>query len=179
MCTVYTDVGPRRRVGFLLTELIGGGAERSMISVIEALDRTRFDAVLILFERRIEHRPPEGVPIHVLSRRGLFGPGRLVSRMFELAALVRCERLDLLVSFLIGPNIVATAAARRAGIPVLVSERSAPSLVLSRANRQLRAPWLWSRLVRRMYPRASGILTNTDGAKQELVTWLGVPSARV
>jgi glycosyltransferase involved in cell wall biosynthesis len=175
---VYTDVGPRRRVGFVLTELIGGGAERSMISIIDALDRTRFEPVLILFERRIEHQPPEGVPIHVLSRRGLFGPGRLVSRIVELAALARRERLDLLVSFLIGPNIVATAAAERAGIPVLISERSAPGLVLSRANRQLRARWLWSWLVRRMYPRASGILTNTDGAKQELVTWLGVPSER-
>lgn len=179
MCTVYTDVGPRRRVGFVLTGLIGGGAERSMISVIDALDRTRFDPLLILFERRIEHQPPADVPIHVLSRRGVFGPGRLVSRVFELAALARRERLDLLVSFLVGPNIVATAAARRAGIPVLVGERSAPRTVLSSANHQLTAPWLWSFLVRRTYPLASGILSNTDGAKRELVAWLDVPPERV
>ena len=176
---MYTHVRPKLRVGFVLTELIGGGAERSMLSIIGALDRDRFDPVLILFERRIEHDPPRDVPLHVLSRRGVVGPGRMVSRIFELAALARRERLDLLVSFLTGPNLVATLAARRAGIPSLAGERSAPSFVLSRTNRQLRAPWLWSLLVRRIYPLASAILANTEGAKQELVAWLGVAPERI
>ena len=168
-----------RRIGFVMTELIGGGAERSMLSIIEALDRRRFDPALILFERRIEHQPPAGVPIHVLSRRGVIGPGRLVSRVFELSALVRRERLDLLVSFLIGPNIVATAAAKRAGIPVVIGERSAPSIVLSRANRQLTAARFWSMLVKRMYPQATAVVTNTEGAKRELVTLIHVARERV
>jgi len=176
---VYTHVRPKLRVGFVLTELIGGGAERSMLSIIGALDRDRFDPVLILFERRIEHDLPRDVPLHVLSRRGVVGPGRMVSRIFELAALAGRERLDLLVSFLTGPNLVATLAARRAGIPSLAGERSAPSFVLSRTNRQLRAPWLWSLLVRRIYPLASAILANTEGAKQELVAWLGVAPERI
>jgi glycosyltransferase involved in cell wall biosynthesis len=179
MAEVYTGQPTRLRIGFLLTELVGGGAERSMISIINLLDRDRFDPQLILFEPRIEHEQPAGVPLQVLSRRGIAGPGRMISRVFELAALARRERLDLLVSFLTGPNLVATLAARRAGVAVLISERSAPSQVYSRTNRQLRAPWLWSGLVRRTYPLATGLLTNTAGAKAELQRWLGVAPDRV
>lgn len=163
----------------MLTELVGGGAERSMLSVIDALDRTRFDPVLILFEQRLEHEPPAGVALRVLPRRGLFAPGRLLSRVRHLARLIRRERLDLIVSFLIGPNIVATAAAGRAGVPVVVGERSAPRIVLSRENRQLSKRWIWSCLVRWIYPRASAILANTEGAKHELTAFLRVPPERV
>ena len=169
----------RLRVGFVLTELVGGGAERSMLSIIDALDRGRFDPALVVFGARQDHEPPAETPIHVLSPRGGFAPGRLVSRALELAALARRERFDLLVSFLVGPNVVAVAASRLAGIPVVIGERSAPRIVLSRDNRQLRAPGLWRMLVRLAYPRASAIVTNTEGAKRELLSFLRVPAARV
>jgi glycosyltransferase involved in cell wall biosynthesis len=167
------------RIGFVLTELIGGGAERSMLSIIEALDRTRFEPVLVLFGSRQDHAAPHGVPIVVLKRRGLFGPGRMISRVLQLKRVIARERLDLLVSFLVGPNVVSIAAARLAGIPVIIGERSAPRAVLSRANAQLRAPGVWKALVRLMYPRASASVTNTEGAKAELTSFLGVPAGRV
>jgi glycosyltransferase involved in cell wall biosynthesis len=167
------------RIGFVLTELVGGGAERSMLSIIDALDRRRFAPTLILFDRRQDHAPPRDVPIVVLSGRAPTGIGRLVSRVVQLARVIRRERLDLLVSFLIGPNIVSIAAARLAGIPVVIGERSAPRAVLSRDNRPLRARSVWSTLVRLMYPRASRIVTNTEGARAELVAFLNIPVQRV
>ena len=167
------------RVGFVLTELIGGGAERSMLSIIDALDRRRFTPTLILFTDRRDYAPPADVPIVVLSRRAPFGIVRLVSRVFELARVVKRERIDLLVSFLIGPNVVSVAAARLAGIPVVIGERSAPQTVLSDANPHLRFRGLWSGLVRLLYPRASHIITNTEGAKHELVSFLSVPAPSV
>ena len=48
------------RIGFVLTELVGGGAERSMLSIIDALDRERFAPVLVLFVDRQDHAPPQG-----------------------------------------------------------------------------------------------------------------------
>jgi glycosyltransferase involved in cell wall biosynthesis len=138
----------------VLTELIGGGAERSMLSIIDALDRRRFTPTLILFSDRRDHEPPADVPIVVLSGRAPFGVVRTASRIRELARVVKRERIDLLVSFLIGPNVVSVAAARLAGVPVIIGERSAPQTVLSDANPQLRARGLWSRLVP-MYPRVA------------------------
>ena len=162
-----------------MTELIGGGAERTMLSIIESLDRARFDPALVVFGSRQDHEPPRQVPIHVLSQRGGFAAGRLVSRVVELAALVRRERFDLLVSFLVGPNVVSVAAARLAGVPVVIGERSTPQIVLSRANTQLRAPGVWRALVRLTYPRATAIVTNTSGAKAELTSFLGVAAERI
>lgn len=167
------------RIGFVLTGLIGGGAERSMLSIIDALDRTRFEPLLVLFTPTFDYDPPAGVEVLVLEGRGRTGPGRLLARARELAALARRTRLDLLVSFLLGPNIVAIAAGRRAGVPVVAGERSAPSLVLDRSNRALSAHWLWARLVRRFYPRAAAIVANTRGAGDELTQQFGVAPDRV
>ena len=150
-----------------------------MLSIIDALDRRRFSPTLILFAERGDLAPPAGVPIVVLSGRAPFAIVRLVSRALELARIVRRERLDLLVSFLIGPNVVSIAAARLAGIPAVIGERSAPQAVLSGANPHLRFRGVWTALVRLLYPRASRIVTNTEGAKGELAAVLNVPAARV
>jgi hypothetical protein len=93
--------------------------------------------------------------------------------------VVKRERIDVLVSFLIGPNIVSIAAARLAGVPIVIGERSAPQTVLSAENPNLRRRGLWSWLVRVMYPRASHIITNTEGAKIGARRLYRRPAARV
>jgi glycosyltransferase involved in cell wall biosynthesis len=50
---------------------------------------------------------------------------------------------------------------------------------LSAENPNLPHRGLWSWLVRTMYPRASHIITNTEGARRELADFLGVPATRV
>ena len=57
------------RIGFVLTELLGGGAERSMLGIIDALDRTRFEPVLIVFQERHGHAPPADARV-ILNSRG-------------------------------------------------------------------------------------------------------------
>lgn len=171
--------GRRLRVGFVLTGLVGGGAERSMLSIIETLDRSRFAPLLVLFTAQYDYEAPADVPVIVLPGRGITAAGRLAARIGELTRVARRERLELLVSFLMGPNIVAIAAGRRGRIPVIAGERSAPSRVLGRTNRALKARWLWTALVRRYYPRAAAILTNTSGAKRELAECYGVTPERV
>jgi len=167
------------RIGFVLTELAGGGAERSMLTIIDALDRRRFTPILILFDSRQDHAPPRDVPVIVLSARAPLAILRLVSRVKQLARVVREQRLDLVVSFLIGPNVVAIAASRLARVPVVIGERSAPRTVLSRENTQLRARAFWAALVRLTYPRATGVVTNTEGARAELAEFLRIPADRV
>lgn len=150
-----------------------------MVSIITALDRTRFTPHLVLFTDRLDHAPPPGVPITVLRRRGRFGATRLISRVLQLRRLIEGEEFDLVVSFLVGPNVVAVAAARLAGVPVVIGERSAPSIVLSAANPALKSHGFWKALVRRLYPRASAVVANTHGAGHELTAIVGVPPSRI
>ena len=68
--------GSRAQRAFTLAELLGGGAERSMLSIIESVDRARIAPALILFDERLDHAPPDDVPIVVLAGsapRGLGG----------------------------------------------------------------------------------------------------------
>ena len=43
--------GDRQRVCFVIPSLAGGGAERVAVQVLNALDRSRWDRLLFLFER--------------------------------------------------------------------------------------------------------------------------------
>jgi glycosyltransferase involved in cell wall biosynthesis len=175
------EAGPARpiRVGFVMAGLYGGGAERAMLTIVEALDRTRFMPTLIVFDEHVDHLPPRDVPVLAVPRRGATPLHRLGSRMRQIADLVRDHHLDLLVSFLLGPNIVSVVAAKRAGIPVIVGERSAPSEVLSNANLGWARKIFWANLVRLAYPRASYVLTNTEGARDELLASLHIAPDRI
>src|SRR6185436_19145973 len=104
------------------------------LSLIESLDRDRFTPTLILFTDRLDHAPPRDVTLVVLSARAPSPLLRLLSRVRQLIRIARSERLDLIVSFLVGPSVVSITAARLAGVPIVVGERSAPGRVLSLAH---------------------------------------------
>src|SRR3546814_467758 len=74
----------------------------------------------------------------------------LLRKGFEVASP------DLIVSFLTRTNIFSLLAARKLGIPVIVSERNNPAM-------QTVGPF-WSRLRKWTYPHAYGLITMTRGA---------------
>jgi glycosyltransferase involved in cell wall biosynthesis len=71
----------------VLTNLVGGGAERAMLRLAATLQRRGHRAEMILLEPRIEHEVPANVTVHTLdSSRGW--PGRWLAAR-ELRALHR------------------------------------------------------------------------------------------
>ena len=75
----------------VLTNLVGGGAERAMLRLASALKRRGHRAEVILLEPRIEHEVPADVTVHALdSSRGW--PGRWLAAR-ELRALFLRLRL--------------------------------------------------------------------------------------
>ena len=95
----------------VLTNLVGGGAERAMLRLASALKRRGHRAEVILLEPRIEHEVPAEVTVHALdSSRGW--PGRWLAAR-ELRALFLRLRLGkdcLAVSTLPFADQVATQA---------------------------------------------------------------------
>src|SRR5690606_37022444 len=63
------------KFALVLTNLAGGGAERGMLRLAQALQRRGHQALLVLLERRIEHVIPAGLALHVVgsARKGTFG----------------------------------------------------------------------------------------------------------
>jgi glycosyltransferase involved in cell wall biosynthesis len=95
----------------VLTNLVGGGAERAMLRLASALKRRGHRAEVILLEPRIEHEVPADVTVHALdSSRGW--PGRWLAAR-ELRALFLRLRLGadcLVVSTLPFADQVAVQA---------------------------------------------------------------------
>ncbi len=109
------------RVLHLFVTLPVGGAENLLLSILRQLDPTRYESVVCtLGERGILATQVEalGVPLVEL---GLMRGGSRGRAVQVLAELLRRERIDLLHAHLYHANLIGRLAARRAGIPAVIS----------------------------------------------------------
>jgi glycosyltransferase involved in cell wall biosynthesis len=159
-----------------MPDLVLGGAQRALLNIVENLDRKRFTPRIILFEGIIQSERPR-TPVDVLP--WFPTPARFAVRTLALARLLRRRKIELLVSFMPGPNLMALLAAALVGCKVVASERAVPSVNFSDANPRLglRAFWRW--FARHGYPRADAILVNAGRIKEELVHQYRIPSRKV
>jgi glycosyltransferase involved in cell wall biosynthesis len=110
------------RVALCITELEAGGAERMLVELARRLDRARFTpAVYVLGPRPhgdeqtlADELDWAGVETHFLGASSVWALPGTVRR---LTALFRASRPDVLQSFLFHANVVGPWAARRAGVP--------------------------------------------------------------
>jgi len=112
----------RLRILHLFVSLPVGQAENLLLSILRRLDPARYESmVCTLGERGALATQVEalGVPLVELGlMRSGGGRGRAVQ---ALAELLRRERIDLLHAHLYHANLIGRLAARRAGIPCVVS----------------------------------------------------------
>ena len=95
------------KFGFVLTNLAGGGAEKAVLKLGEALAARGNEVHLILLEHVVEHGQPANIPLHALSSpgqpisKGFFGK-RLAARRLRglLRRLQSRTPFDLVVSTL-------------------------------------------------------------------------------
>ena len=104
---------------FVLPALPVGGAERQIASLIRALDRGRFRP-LVACQHALgpvaEEIAATGTPVSLLSDGRRSDPAFL----FRLAALMRRERIRLVLSHGFSTGVVARLAAVAAGVPVRI-----------------------------------------------------------
>jgi glycosyltransferase involved in cell wall biosynthesis len=94
---------------FVLTNLAGGGAEKAILKLSQALADRGHKAEVVLLEERIDHTVPASVSVHALGKRlsrGWLGKRLLARRLRQYLA----SRYDLLVSTLPFADEVAMLA---------------------------------------------------------------------
>src|SRR5688572_5586754 len=97
---INSNAAARIRVLFAVSTMGGGGAERQVLSILQHINRERFDPCLYLIERRgelIEHLPPD-VPVFTFAERHLksamYFPGRIHrQQVADLATLISQQRV--------------------------------------------------------------------------------------
>jgi len=154
----------RKRAALVLPGLAAGGAERIVNIIADLLDERGWEMSVISFDEADSasyYRYPAGVEVVRLD----LPPARQSVPARSIAAIRRAVRLrkalhkaapDVVVSFLTRTNILALIAGLGRRTPIIVSERNNP-------QKQSVGP-LWSWLRARLYPRAFGLVTMTQGA---------------
>lgn len=114
------------RLGLVIGQLVQGGAERQLLTLLEGIRRERFQPTVFCLSDLVEPMGPlvraTGTEVVVVPRRGHFD----VSRVFRLARELRERRIQLLHAYLLEANIYAGLARLRTGrIPLITSNRNA------------------------------------------------------
>ena len=149
-----------------------GGSERQAVELAKHIDRTRFQPVVVCFQKDgpLSAELPDGLqgveafPLTGFFRRTWFREAKRFIRF------VRSLRPHVLQCFDFYSNVFAIPLARLAGVPVILGARREEALTKSASQRMAE---LWS------YRLATGIVTNAEALREQLATRDGVKSTRI
>ena len=162
------------RVLLVVPSLAGGGAERVIVTLLERLDRSRFEPHLALMRA---HGPylkeiPADVPVHDLAawrvRTAIPALVRLTRRLRPQATLSTLAELNLAMC------LARPFMPRRCRL--LLSEQVSPSARLLAATQH---PGAWRWLYRHLYPRADAIVCVSDEVLNDLAEQFGIPRRKL
>jgi glycosyltransferase involved in cell wall biosynthesis len=154
----------RTHVMFFTSALGGGGAEKHLVRVANALDRDRFRVSVAVARGGGSY---EGELAADVAYHPLAG-GRMRNAALPLRRLLARERPDVLCSFMDHANCVALLATRGlAGAPAVVAGvQNPPSTSLARVPASVRGAIRAG--MRSLYPRADAVVALSRGVGDEL-----------
>jgi glycosyltransferase involved in cell wall biosynthesis len=164
----------RGRLAFFIHNMGGGGAQRIMLTLAEAVAQRGYAVDLVLVRAEGPHMSdiPDGVRVVDLNAR------RIISSLPALVRYLRQEQPITLLSFLSPVNCVAIWAKILSSqkVRVVISERSTltPAKAAARTDR-LVLPWLmrWS------YPYADALIAISNGVADDICRAIGLDHSRI
>jgi glycosyltransferase involved in cell wall biosynthesis len=166
------------KVCFVLPSLAGGGSERAAVLVLNALDPSRYERVLYLFNAEGAYLSQLAADVRVVTaaRRGWVG------RLFELASFLRAERPAVVMPFL-SYFIASLAVSLSAiGARVVLNQGSPTTGFLEDPDFSWRRPWrrrLFALMTTYFYGRATAVVVTSHGVGDDLVTNYKVPRSKI
>ena len=143
----------RTKVLIVLPSLVGGGAERMAVLLLEHFDRERFQPLLaLLLDDRRDYAIPEDVPLFCLRGRRQRHFPQLVWR---LAKAFNREKPDVVLSIITYANLIAALARKLAHNKprLLLSEQNYASLNIGQTARSRLLGWA----IPQLYPKVMGL----------------------
>ena len=155
----------KKRILHIINDLNVGGAETMLLRLMQTVDRSRFDPVIITMIESGELGPQFealGIEMHALGAR----PGRISPRiLFKMRSLIRSIRPDLIQSWLYHSNLAAFLASSLYGPRVPLAWSIRHSLYDLGYE-----PWLTRQVIRvgaRCSSRVSGIIFNSQTSLEQ------------
>ncbi|MGI9604617.1 MAG: glycosyltransferase [Acidimicrobiales bacterium] len=165
----------RRRLAVFLPSLAGGGAERTMVSLIGAIVERDLDVDLVLSAAEGPYLPDVPPRVRVVD----LGASRVITSAPALIRYLRRERPDALLTVLSHASLVGLVSRALARVPtrVAVLEQDTFSEVARETHR--RRARLVPALARLLYPRADAVVAVSTGVADDLADVLGIARKRV
>lgn len=163
------------RLSIFMPSLMGGGAERVMVTLANGLAARGYRVDLLLASSEGPYRPLVSSKVRIVD----FKRNGIMACLPGLVTYLRRDRPTSLLAVLSHTNVVSLVANRLAGSParVIISERSSYEAKLPR-SRSLKARALrW--LMARTYSWASAIVVVAQALGDELVRHFGLDPARI
>lgn len=166
---------PARRIAIFLPTLGGGGAERVMVSLANAIVARGFAVDLVVANAEGSFLSQVSPGVRIVN----FRVARIYKALLPLARYLRTARPIAMLAAMNHANVIALMARMLARIPtkVVVSVRSTISEDYRHAHGlTAKVSYL---LVARLYPFADGICTVSQGASMDLARFARLPEDRV
>jgi len=169
-----TQMGSRR-IAVFVPSLVGGGAERVMVTLANAFARRGLAVDLVLASRQGPYLKVIDRQVRIVDLKA----NRIIRAFFPLAWYLRAARPAALLSAMGHANIVAVLAAKIFGTTarVVISERTTVSEAYRSASGT--PAKLIYRIMRWVYPKADAICAVSRAVAVDLADFTGLPLNRV
>jgi glycosyltransferase involved in cell wall biosynthesis len=154
---------------FIIPNLSGGGAERVIVTLLQHLDRSKFELALAVVDSRGAAYRGE-VPLDVSFID--LGSTRVLHALPKLVALLWRERPDAVLSTLGHLNLAL--AVLRPLLPDTTRYLARETTVLSFGLSEYAQPQRWSRAYRHFYRRFDRVICQSKAMRDDLVANFGV-----
>ncbi len=168
----------RTKVLFVIENLMGGGAERVFVNLLNNVDKCLFEPVLVVVNSgngANKYNPPEGVQLINLQTRK-------TRALFPLMRVIRHERPDIVFSNLAPINVLCLMAKlllRDFRTKYIARETTIKSISIKETKANPLVRLVYGQLVRFFYPFADCIVALSNGSKDDLVTNFGIDGEKI
>ncbi|MCI0511147.1 glycosyltransferase involved in cell wall biosynthesis [Chromohalobacter marismortui] len=162
-----------KRIAVFLPSLVGGGAERVMVTLANGFAARGVPVDLVVVAAKGEYLADVSSRVRLVE----LGATRVLFSLPALVRYLRRERPHALLSALNHANIIALWARKLSGtkIRLVVSERNTLSHDLSSDRFERVVPWL----MRLSYPAADAIVAVSSGVADDLAQTVCLPRERI
>lgn len=156
-------------VMFVIASLEYGGAERQVVEMVRAFDRTKIRPIICSLSPKVplaDSLPNRSEDLIIEEKKWKYD----LTLVWRVARLMRQHQVNVVHGFLFDAEIVARLAGRLAGVPVILG---------SERNADYERPRLHSLLLRLTQPVLSGIVANSNAGGAFYARTLSFPVEKV
>jgi len=156
----------KKKIIFVIISLVGGGAEKVLIDIMNSLDPSRYEMDLVVFEKKGVYLSvlPAYVRVYDLHKKSRYDFPCLI---IQLASLLKQIKPDVVVSFISYTNLVVVLAhlLSRGRTRIVIGEHGH----LSTQLRRTRLKYLKRFLYGVFYNFSDTCIVPTDGIREDLI----------